>query len=283
MTGVAIILAGLGLLIGSFIGVVVERWPRGEGFARGRSRCDGCGRTLNAAEMVPLLSWLWLRGRCRTCGARVSPLLPLLEIGAAAIGGIVGITLEGLPGAAGGAEGWLHPAWLAAVSVHMAWLVPVSLHLAWAPFGWALLCLAALDYRAMWLPDRLTLPLLALGLLIGAAKGQAVLALAGAGIGWALLVLVGGLYERARGRAGLGGGDPKLLAAIGAWLGPGALPLVIVAASVAGLGVAMSMKVAGHEVGGATRMPFGTLLALGAGGYFIALVLGGAPAFSILG
>ncbi len=240
-----------GMLIGSFIGVVGERWPAGEQAVRGRSRCDACGRTLRARELVPIVSYVIQGGRCRGCDAGIPWRLPLVEMAASLIGAAV------------------------------FGLADMPLGLLWAGFGWTLLALAYLDARALWLPDRLTYPLIAAGLAVGVLKGAALLALTGAAIGWASLFLTAAAYKFLRGRKGLGGGDPKLFAGIGAWLGPGALPLVLLIAALCGLLIAAAMKLAGREVRGATKLPFGTLLALGVVGERLFALLYGPPAFSI--
>ena len=241
--------AAAGLVAGSFIGVIGERWPRGEQVVRGRSHCDSCGRTLGPLELVPLVSWLAQRGRCRGCGAAIPVALPIVELGAAAIGALVAIAAD--------------------EPLDSAWLI----------FGWMLLALAYLDLKAFWLPDRLTLPLMAAGLAVQALVGEAVLSIAGAAIGWSLLVLVAAGYRRLRGREGLGGGDPKLLGAIGAWLGPGALPIVLFAGSGAGLVAMVGVALAGHQVTGSTRLPFGFFLAVGAALYMAFAYMFGLPAF----
>lgn len=241
--------AGAGLVAGSFIGVIGERWPRGEQVVTGRSHCDSCGRTLGPVELVPLVSWIAQQGKCRSCGAPIPASLPLVELAAAAIGAFVALSAESLLG--------------------YAWLV----------FGWLLLALAYLDVKAFWLPDRLTLPLMAAGLAVQALAGNLVLSLAGAAIGWAMLILVGAGYRRFRGRAGIGGGDPKLLGAIGAWLGPGALPLVLLAASAAGLVTAAGLALSGRQVSARTRLPFGFFLAVGAPMYMALAYIFGIPAF----
>jgi leader peptidase (prepilin peptidase)/N-methyltransferase len=222
----------LGALIGSFIATLVLRWPQGHGVSRGRSQCDGCGRALMAAELVPLASFLWLRGRCRSCGAAINLRHPAIELAAALIGAISLYVAPGIEGLAG------------------------------AAFGWVLLALALLDAEHFWLPDKLTLPLLALGLLIGEPAFHD--RLIGAGAGYAILTLIALAYSAARGRQGLGGGDPKLLGAIGGWLGWQALPFVLLAASLAGLGWAGIAAVRGRAMSGQDRLPLGMLMALGA-------------------
>ena len=91
----------LGLVFGSFIATVAIRWPEGRSALSGRSACDGCGATLRAAELVPLVSWLALRGRCRRCGSRIGLLHPLIELLGASIGVVAGLTSPGLEGALG--------------------------------------------------------------------------------------------------------------------------------------------------------------------------------------
>lgn len=236
--------AVLGAIIGSFLATIVVRWPRGESVLRGRSHCDGCERTLTALELVPILSALLQRGRCRTCGAAIDRDHLAVEIGAAAIGAAAFGFAPGLAGAG------------------------------WAVFGWLLLTLAALDVKHLWLPDRLTAPLAGLGLAFGGITTGAwpVDRLIGAVAGFGSLWLIGAAYRRVRGRDGLGLGDAKLLGAIGAWLGWLALPFVLLAASVIGL-------IAAALSGGLARdraVPFGAALAAGAVPGWLALrLLGG--------
>lgn len=226
----------VGAIIGSFIATLVLRWPQGRTVARGRSACDGCGRSLRAGELVPLLSFAWLRGVCRSCGAAINMRHPAIELAAGVIGA-VSLTL---------APGWEG--------------------LCGAVLGWMLLALALLDAEHFWLPDALTLPLLGLGLLASFLVPQPALVdrLIGAGAGYAMLALIALAYSAVRRRKGLGGGDPKLLAAIGAWLGWQALPLVLLAASLAGLGWAGVSALRGKPMAGQDRLPLGTLMALAA-------------------
>ncbi|MBV7257804.1 prepilin peptidase [Pacificimonas sp. WHA3] len=226
-------MAILGAVMGSFIGVVALRTGRDDGIVRARSRCDNCRRQLDIWELVPVVSFAVLRGRCRTCKARIAVLLPLLEIAGAAIG------------------------------MASAWIADDFADLMLAGMGWTLLCLAILDMRHFWLPDRVTLPLAVAGIMFAALQGDLISSLAGGAIGWAALVLVAGIYERITRRQGLGGGDPKLLAAIGTWVGAGALPFIVTAAALAGLAAAFIMAIRGQDIGRTTRLPFGTLLAIG--------------------
>lgn len=226
----------LGLIVGSFFATIFVRWPQGRSALGGRSRCDGCGETLRAWELVPLLSFMVARGRCLRCGARIDSGHLLIELA----GGMVGV---------------------AAVLAH-----PLPLALATALLGWMLLLLAALDVEHHWLPDALTLPLIPLGL--GAAAlglGPPILdRLLGALVGAMVLWLLGVAYERLRGQEGLGGGDPKLLAAIGAWVGLLQLPFVLLGAGLLGLLALLLMRLRGQAVGRTTRLPLGALMALAA-------------------
>lgn len=134
-----------------------------------------------------------------------------------------------------------------------------------ALLGWHLLLIALVDGEHYWLPDRLTLPLLAAGIAAAAALDRLgiVEALIGAVAGFAVLWLLAWVYRKVRGREGLGGGDPVLLAAIGAWTGWTGLPGVLLWAALAGLSVVAGRAAAGRRVSGADRLPFGVFLALG--------------------
>lgn len=231
-----------GAIVGSFLATVAIRWPQRRSAARGRSACDGCGRTLHAIELVPLIGWLAVRGRCRTCGAPIDCLHPLVEMLAALIGGLC------------------------------VWLSPDTGGALLALFGWCLLLAAVLDARHFWLPHRLSAAIGVAGLLCGesamAAIGidvplidRAVGALAGFLALW--LLALG--YRAVRARDGLGGGDAPFLAAIGAWTGWALLPSLLLFAAVAGLTVAVVRStLAGgrHAAIGGQMLPFGTLLAV---------------------
>lgn len=218
----------IGLILGSFIATLVLRWPAGRSVLS-RSRCDSCERPLAPWDLVPLLSVLLSRGHCRRCGARIDPFHSRVEIGAALIGALA---LAAMPGV----SGWL-----------------------WALFGWLLLPLALLDARHLWLPDRLNAVLAVMGLLLaGPLLGTVLLdrwigAIAGGG----LLALVAWAYRRARRTDGMGGGDPKLVAAIGAWLGWQALPLMLLLASLGGIIWALATQRKGDQPLVQRRIPFG--------------------------
>lgn len=201
----------------------------------GRSRCRSCGYALSPRDLIPLISWLLLRGRCRHCGKRISPLYPALELAAVAVAAWAALVLED----------WLF----------------------WATcgLGWTLLALVATDLRSFILPDRLTLPLIAAGLAVTYAIDAAQLPhhLIGAVTGFGLLYLLGWLYRRFRGRAGLGLGDAKLSAAAGAWLGWAALPSVLLIAAVSALLSVAGWRLSGRTLGAADPVPFGAFLAFG--------------------
>lgn len=228
--------AVLGLIAGSFLGALVQRWPRGESVAHGRSSCDRCGHALRAWELVPLVSFLALRGRCRVCRAAIPAAHVAAELSAALVGA---------------------SAFAAA---------PPIAALAGLAFGWTLVALALLDMAALWLPDKLTLPLGAAGLLaaafgIGPSPTDSLI---GAGAGFGVLALIAWAYKAARGRTGLGGGDPKLLGAIGAWLGWTMLPFVLLLASFTGLVMVAARRARGEAVARTDKLPLGTLMAVAA-------------------
>jgi leader peptidase (prepilin peptidase)/N-methyltransferase len=226
----------LGAVIGSFLAAILVRWPEGRSVMKGRSHCDRCGRTLGPRDLVPILSWFLVKGRCRHCGAPIDRRLLAVEAGAALIG-------------------------LTAIAAH-----PLPAAAFTAIFGWWLFLLAALDLEHQWLPDRLTLPLIPVGLAIAWAGIGPPLhdRLIGAAAGFLVLALIALAYRALRGREGLGGGDPKLFAAIGAWLGWQALPFVMLAAGLLGLVAILLKRLRGEAVAATDSLPLGTLLALAA-------------------
>jgi len=231
-----VILAGP--FVGSFLGVLADRLPEGRDVIAARSRCDGCGGLLRPREMVPLLSFLLQRGRCLRCGARIPRHLPATE-GLAALAGCA---------AAGLAQGQV------AMVMAAGWL-------------WALVALGVTDWRHRRLPDPLTAALAGLGAGLGLAQGAApehvaLSALAGAGAFWAIRLG----YRALRGREGLGAGDVKLMAGIGAATPLWALPHVTLVAALAALAaVALhpGLRAAARAQGGGAALPFGTFLCLG--------------------
>jgi len=224
----------LGAVVGSFLATLLIRWPRGKSVITGRSRCDSCGAPLGPRDLVPLLSYAALHGRCRRCGVAIDRRHFATELAAALIGLIALIA---------------HPLPLAAVTLLL---------------GLWLLLIAALDVEHHWLPDRLTLPLIPLGLVAAWAGYGPPLdeRLIGAVLGWGALFLIAAVYRRLRGREGMGGGDPKLLAALGAWVGAMQLPFVLLGAGLLGLAAALLMRLRGEPVTGSSRLPLGALMAV---------------------
>ena len=257
----------VGLAIGSFLNVVIHRLPlmmerdwvaqcaelRGEpipvaeplGLAFPRSRCPSCGHGITVLENIPVLSWAWLRGKCSACQTRLSARYPLVEL-------LTGVALAYCAARFG--------ATLAGLGA--------------AIFLCALIAACFIDFDTQLLPDSITLPLLWLGLLVNLAGTFTDLqsAVIGAVAGYLSLWIVFWTFKLATGKEGMGYGDFKLLAAIGAWAGWKMLPLVILASSVIGAIVGILLIVLAHR-GREVPIPFGPYLA-GAGA--VAL-LWGAP------
>ena len=199
----------VGLLIGSFLNVVIYRGPRLWGLVDGDPRgnlaapssyCPACRQRIPWTGLVPILSYIAQRGRCRACSAKIALRYPVVE----ALGGAVALASVAAFGA-----GWSA--------------------LGAAAFGWALLALAFIDLETGYLPDAITLPLIGAGVLSGAFHLIVPFkdCLIGAVAGYLAFRLVGAAYHTFRGRDGLGQGDAKLLAAIGAWGGWMILPAVV--------------------------------------------------------
>jgi leader peptidase (prepilin peptidase) / N-methyltransferase len=244
------LLGVLGLVFGSFIATVAIRWPADRSALQGRSQCDHCGKGLTARELVPLVSFVLQRGRCRGCGAPIHPAHLVTEAIGLAIGVTAGVAMPGAGGVAG------------------------------AIFGWLLLTLAALDLTAFWLPNLLTATLAAAGLitgLFGIWPPMDSRLIGGVG-GFAALAAVAAGYRLLRGRQGLGGGDPKLFGAIGCWLGWHALPLVLLAAALIGLAAVLGLYMGGRKITATDRLPFGVMLAAAAFTVWIGQALTPPPA-----
>jgi leader peptidase (prepilin peptidase)/N-methyltransferase len=250
--------AVLGLMVGSFLNVVIHRLPkmmergwmaecaelRGEPppqtekltLATPRSRCPHCGHGITAVENIPLLSYLFLRGRCRACHARISPRYPLVE------------ALSGL------------------LSGYAAWRFGAN----WAGVGallfiWGMIALTFIDFDTQLLPDSITLPLLWMGLLLnlGGTFTDLKSAVIGTVAGYLSLWAVFWAFKLATGKEGMGYGDFKLLAAVGAWLGWQMLPLTILASSMVGAVVGIALIVFARH-GRNIPIPFGPYLAAAA-------------------
>ncbi len=219
--------------IGSFLGVLILRLPAARPIAFGRSACDQCRHRLGARDLVPLLSFALSRGRCRYCGQPIGWFPVAIELAALAVAIWAACVLTGTD------------IWIA------------------CGLGWTLLAAAWIDARTMLLPDVLTLPLLLAGLVVTAWFSPDDLAdhALAAALGYLLLFVTARVYRGLRGRDGLGEGDAKLLGALGAWLGLGALPFVLVLAACSGLAAAGAGALAGKRVTAATAIPFGPFLA----------------------
>jgi len=236
----------LGLLIGSFLNVVIHRVPRDESIVRPRSRCPQCGMELQARDNVPVVSWLVLRGRCRGCGTRISVRYPLVELGTALLFGAVA-------------------AWCG-----LAWQLPAYLYL--AAIGVAL---SAIDLDVRRLPDKIVLPsyAVALGLLLLPAviegEWNAYLRAALTGLAlFAFYFLLAVIYP-----AGMGFGDVKLAGVLGIYLGFYSWGLAIIATFLAfliGSLVGLVVMVRSRQ-GRKTKVPFGPFMMLGT---FLALFFG---------
>jgi leader peptidase (prepilin peptidase)/N-methyltransferase len=250
VTLLTVLAAILGLAIGSFLNVVIWRLPRGESLAHPPSACPKCGHEIRKRDNIPVLSWLILRGRCRDCGAPISPRYPLVEAGTALFFGLVALDFV--------TRAPDQPQASAAL-----WALPAFLYLAAVSVA-----LAAIDIDLRRLPDRIVLPSIVVGIVL--------LALATFGAGdWGLLVraLVGGAvlfafyfalvlaYPR-----GMGFGDVKLAALLGLYLGWMGWDALIVGAFAAFLigGVFAIVLVLVKRANGKTAIPFGPWMLLGA-------------------
>lgn len=199
-----------------------------------RSRCPHCDHPIGALENIPLLSWLWLRGRCRNCRAPISARYPLVELLTALLSVAVAATL--IPG----------------------WGTLAALVLTWV-----LVALTFIDLDKMLLPDQLTLPLLWGGLLFNLLGGFVPLADAviGAMAGYLVLWALYWAFKLLTGKEGMGYGDFKLLAALGAWLGWQALPIVLLLSSLVGAAIGIGLiLLRNHHQG--KPIPFGPYLAI---------------------
>ena len=248
----------LGLLVGSFLNVVIHRLPlmmqrdwRSQcaefleqpqqaptdepvTLAKPRSRCPHCGHAIGALENIPVISYLWLRGKCSDCGARISPRYPIIEIVTALLS--------------------------TAVAWHFGFGWPLAGGLI---LTWALIALTMIDFDHQLLPDSITLPLLWLGLALnlGGLYTDIDSAVIGAMAGYLSLWGIYWLFKLATGKEGMGFGDFKLLAMLGAWMGWQALPVIILLSSAVGAVIGIGLIV----LRGRDRnipIPFGPYLAI---------------------
>lgn len=220
--------------IGSFLAVLADRLPRGEDVMQKRSACRDCGHTLGPKDLVPILSFALSRGRCRQCGAVIPAWLLYMEIVAVGLAVIAVILGDG------------------AVATWVS-----------AAFLWVLMTLAVTDLLVFRLPDALTALLAGLAVALSWVTGYPDLAHAiwGAIIGSGIFLLLKLGYRALRGREGLGMGDVKLMAGLGAALGPLNLPLMLLIASLAALTATVAESLASRKTLKATRpLPFGAFL-----------------------
>lgn len=264
-TAFALVAGFLGLMVGSFLNVVIHRLPkmmeiewqaqcaelRGEvapdaprySLWLPRSACPKCGHRITALENIPVLSWLGLRGRCSACQTAISGRYPMVELLTAVLSAAA--------------------AWKWGVSVQTLGALLLI---------WTLVALAFIDLDTTLLPDSLTLPLLWLGLLfnLGGVFASLSDAVVGAMAGYGVLWAVFWLFKLATGKDGMGYGDFKLLAVMGAWLGWQMLPVTLLLSSVVGAAVGVAMIVfIKHDR--RVPIPFGPYLA---GGGLVALFFG---------
>ena len=218
--------------IGSFVATAAVRAQFPRTLLLGRSACPNCHHRLGVADLVPLISWLATRGRCRHCGAPITIFYPCAELSALVIAVLTIVMLQG-----------------SAVLISCA-------------LGWTLLTLALIDLRHQILPDLLTLPLAIAGLTLAGFEGRDVLLdrALGCAIGFVFFYLLSVTYSRFRGREGLGLGDAKLLAAGGAWVAWQGLPSVVLVASAVALAVVGVQALMRGGISVTTRIPFGLYL-----------------------
>jgi leader peptidase (prepilin peptidase)/N-methyltransferase len=229
--------AVLGSAVGSFLNVCISRLPAGESIVRPRSRCPGCGTAIAWYDNVPLLGFLFLRGRCRSCRARISWQYPAVELAGLAI-------WRGMALLCGPTPKGLHGAVLFSI----------------------LLAIALTDARHYLIPDPLSIGGLAAGLTLSLLAGPPtpLMALAGAAVGFFVLLGVGALGEWAFKKPAMGGGDMKMMAMVGAFLGPVGAMLTIFLGALTG-----SLIFGPISLKTGKLVPFGVFLALGAAVTFL--------------
>ncbi len=225
----------LGLIVGSFANVCIHRLPLGESVVSPRSRCPSCRAPIQAVDNVPVLSYLVLGGRCRHCRARISWRYPAVEA----------------------ASGLLY----LAVALRDGLSLQAAVHMTLVT---ALLVLSLIDLDHLILPNVITLPGIAVGLASSLLPGSPVTPLesvSGAAVGYVALATVALLYQRVRGEEGLGQGDWKLAAMLGAFLGWKVMLAIVFLSSLAGSLIGGAFIVLGGR-GTRHKLPFGTFLGL---------------------
>ncbi len=220
--------------IGSFVGQLAVALPDRRRILWARSACARCGRALALRDLVPIVSWTLLHGKCRSCGEAIDKTHVVAELGALVL------------------------------AIWAAFTVPEELLWPTALLGWALLAVALVDWRMLIVPNALTLPIGILGIAAPLLWDRAAFLdhAIGAIAGYVALSLVASVYRRLRGRNGLGGGDARLLGAVGAWVAWQGLPTVVLYASLLGLCHALVLAALGERITAARRLPFGPHLCL---------------------
>jgi leader peptidase (prepilin peptidase) / N-methyltransferase len=265
-TLLTVCVAFVGLCVGSFLNVVAYRLPKmieqelaqacreqyGVPVDEGKPRitlsspastCPSCHTRIKPWHNLPVIGWLMLRGRCASCGARISVQYPVVEL-------VTGV-----------------------LSVACVWRFGFSPQLAAGlVLTWALIALTVTDLHTMFLPDDITLPLLWLGLVLSLVPlfADASSAIAGAAIGYGLLWAIYWFFKLATGKEGMGYGDFKLMGALGAWFGWQLLPQIVLLSAVVGAAVGIALMLV-RKAEWSSRIPFGPYIA-GAG--WIALIWG---------
>lgn len=237
--GVLMVLAAvLGAIVGSFLNVCILRWPADQSVISPRSRCPGCGQPIAWYDNIPVLSWLFLRARCRHCKSRVSIQYPLVELAAAGL--------------------WAYMAYRGGLSLEA---------FRGAVFGTILLGIAMTDAREYIIPDEFTLGGLVIGLLFAVAGGWAGLgnAVLGAALGFGLLWLVGYVGTLVLKEDAMGGGDIKMMAMVGAFLGWQGVLLTIFLGALLGTLIFVPLTLLGQK----KLVPFGIFLAIGAAATYL--------------
>jgi leader peptidase (prepilin peptidase)/N-methyltransferase len=248
----------LGLLIGSFLNVVIYRLPimlekkwasedcsdialDAFNLSKPRSRCTTCNHSITAIENIPVLSYIFLKGKCSACQDKISPRYPLIEFGTGA------------------------------VSAFIAWRFGWSaLTVTGLILSWSLIALIFIDLDTQLLPDDITLPLLWVGLIFNLCTKAIPLdeAVIGAAIGYLSLWSIYWAFKLITGKEGFGYGDFKLLAALGAWLGWQSLPFILITASAAGAIVGITLIIL-KKINRAESIPFGPYLSIAGWLYFV--------------
>ena len=287
--GLAALFGVLGLLVGSFLNVVIyrtpkmmeEEWaqeaeayaqrenpnwqpaPRTLSLSQPASRCGSCGHHIRWYENIPVISWLFLRGKCSACKSAISIRYPLIELAAGLL--------------------FAYTAWRFGAT----WST-----LAWCAYCSALIVLFWIDWDTTWLPDSINMPLLWLGLIVAILNINPLIrhfsdAFWGAVIGYSILIPLAWVVSKIKGQAAMGNGDYKLLASLGAWLGWQALLPVLLLSSVTGaaigIGLAMTKRLRSYnnaQGSEGTYMPYGPFLVLAG---LLAYIMGTESLLALIG